>query len=210
MQRLRRLLLAAAIVLTAPPAAAAEDGAFDIFSQVGARLNKYPVVRAEFVQTQKIAALKRPLVSSGRLLFSRRHGVLWQIEQPYRLAYILAEDRMIEIAADGTRRVRGPREVPGLAEIGRIFRAMLSADAASLRPYFEATANGDVTKWEIVLLPRQKQLAQFLKRLQLTGGEFVETIRIEPDGEDFTRIEFRKSRGDTALTEAETQLFGRE
>jgi Outer membrane lipoprotein carrier protein LolA-like len=210
MSVLRRFALAAALAVTAQSVTAADDGAFDVFAQVGARLNKYPVVRAEFVQTQRIAALKRPLVSSGRLLFSRRHGVLWQIEQPYRIAYILAEDRMIEIAADGTRRSRAPREVPGLAEIGRIFRAILGADAASLRNYFEATSSGDAAKWEVVLVPRQAQLAQFLQRLQLAGGEFVETIRIEPGGDDFTRIDFRKSRGDAALTDVEAQLFGRE
>jgi hypothetical protein len=210
MSVLRRLALTAVLIIAAQGANAADEGAFDVFAQVGARLNKYPVVRAEFVQTQRIAVLKRPLVSSGRLLFSRQHGVLWQIEQPYRIAYILAEDRIVEIAADGTRRTRGPREVPGLAEIGRIFRAILSADAVSLRAYFDTVSSGDAAKWEVTLKPRQAQLAQFLQRLQLTGGEFVESIRIEPGGDDLTRIDFRKSRGDAALSEAETQLFGRQ
>lgn len=181
----------------------------DALNELSARIDQYPVVRAEFVQTKQMAAMKRPLVTSGRLTFSRKQGVLWQIEQPYRMSYVLGEARIVEIGSDGARRVRETRDVPGLAQVGRVFHAMLGANPAALREYFDVAVQGqsDVARWTVELKPRQAQLAQFLTGLQLSGGRFVEEIRIGETGGDSTQIRFRNSQGANALTEAEAQLF---
>lgn len=190
------------------PAVAAETGQADALARIGAQIEQYPVVRAEFTQSKQMAAMKRPLVTSGRLVYSRRHGVLWQIEQPFRMSYVLGEDRIVEIGADGVRRERGLRDVPGLAQVGRVFRALLGANTTALREYFDATARGDPGKWEIELKPRQPQLAQFLTGLQLSGGRFVDSITIGEAGGDSTRIRFRNSQGASAPSDAELLLFG--
>ena len=54
-------------------------------AQISTRLEGHAVVRAEFVQSKKMTALKRPLVTRGRLLISRQSGLVWQIDQPYRV-----------------------------------------------------------------------------------------------------------------------------
>lgn len=182
--------------------------AADTLSQIGSRIEQYPVVRADFVQTKQMAALKRPLVTRGRLTFSRRQGVLWQIDQPYRMSYVLDEARIVEIGGDGGRRVRETRDVPGLAQVGRVFRAMLGANSDALREYFDATVQGDPDRWFIELKPRQPQLAQYLGGMFLTGGRFVEEIRINEAGGDSTQIRFRNSLGGAALNDAEVLLFG--
>ena len=187
------------------PAMAVEP---DTFTRIGAQIEQHAVVRAEFTQTKQMAAMKRPLVTSGRLVFSRQYGVLWQIEQPYRMSYVLGEERIIEISADGVRRERGLRDVPGLAQVGRIFRAMLGANTAALREVFEVSVQGDIAKWDIELKPRQTQLAQFFNGMQLSGGRFVENIRINEAGGDTTQIRFRNTQGSTALSGAELLLFG--
>lgn len=179
----------------------------DALSELSSRIEQYPVVRAEFVQTKRMAAMKRPLVTSGRLTFSRKQGVLWQIEQPYRMSYVLGETRIVEIGSDGARRVRETRDVPGLAQVGRVFHAMLGANPAALREYFDVAVQGDAARWTVELKPRQAQLAQFLTGLQLSGGRFVEEIRIGETGGDSTQIRFRNSQSADALTEAEAQLF---
>lgn len=199
----RLLLLATLATLT--PLHAADT---DTLAQIGAQLEQHAVIRAEFTQRKQMAAMKRPLVTSGRLVFSRQHGVLWQIEQPLRISYVLGEERIVEIGADGVRRERGIRDVPGLAQVGRIFRAMLGANSAALREQFDATVHGDSTQWEITLTPRNAQLAQFLTRLQLSGGRFVNDISIAEAGGDTTQITFRHTPGANALSNAELQHFG--
>ncbi|MBS0545690.1 MAG: outer membrane lipoprotein carrier protein LolA [Proteobacteria bacterium] len=179
----------------------------DTLALIGAQIEQHAVVRADFVQSKQMAALKRPLVTSGRLVFSRRHGVLWQIEQPYRMSYVLGEDRIVQIGADGVRRERGMRDVPGLAQVGRVFRALLGANPATLREVFEVAVHGDPARWDIALQPRQAQLAQFLGTLRLAGGRFVDAIDIVEASGDTTQIRFRNSQGTDAPDAAELQLF---
>ena len=181
--------------------------AADTLRQIGAQIEQHAVVRAEFVQTKQIAAVKRTLVTMGRLTFSRTQGVLWQIEQPYRLSYVFSEERIVEIGSDGKRRVRETREVPGLTQSGRVVGAVLVANSDALREHFEVTAQGDPAKWAIGLKPRQTQLAQYLSGMQLSGGRFVEEIRINEAGGDGTQIRFSNSHGADALSEAEMSLF---
>jgi hypothetical protein len=180
----------------------------DALTRIGAQIEQHAVVRAEFTQSKQMTAMKRPLVTSGHLVYSRKHGVLWQIEQPFRMSYVLGEDKIVEIGADGVRRERGLRDVPGLAQVGRVFRAMLGANTSALREYFDATVHGDPAKWEVELKPRQPQLAQFLTGLQLSGGRFVDSIQISEAGGDSTQIRFRNSQGASAPSDAELQLFG--
>jgi hypothetical protein len=200
-----RWLISFLALLFVGPAQASEP---DALARIGAQIEQHAVVRAEFTQSKQMTAMKRPLVTSGRLVYSRKHGVLWQIEQPFRMSYVLGEDKIVEIGADGVRRERGLRDVPGLAQVGRVFRAMLGANTSALREYFDASVHGDPAKWEIELKPRQPQLVQFLTGLQLSGGRFVDSIQISEAGGDSTQIRFRNSQGASAPSDAELQLFG--
>ncbi len=218
---MRRLILSLLLLAAAPLRAAAPADA-DTLARIGAQIEQHAVVRAEFTQSKRMAALKRPLVTTGHLVFSRRHGVLWQIEQPYRITYVLGEERIVEIAADGTRRERGLRDVPGMAQVGRVFRALLGANTAALGETFTVVVRGDPDKWEIDLKPRQAQLAQFLSGLHLAGGRFVENIRIDENGgagetgqqgskensKDSTQIRLRNAQSAEAPNADELQLFG--
>ena len=73
----------------------------DLLARIAAQLEKHEVVHAEFTQSKQISGLRRPLQTGGQLVFARQHGVLWKIEQPYKVSYILSEDKVVEIAADG-------------------------------------------------------------------------------------------------------------
>lgn len=210
MKSLRSLLVCIALGTAALAGALPVNtaDATNVLSQIGAQIEQFEVIRAEFVQTKQMAALKRPLVTTGRLTFSRRHGVLWQIEKPYRMSYVLGESRIVEIGGDGTRRVREARDMPGMAQVGRVFRAMLGANSDALREYFDVAAQGTPNQWTIELTPRQSQLAQFLSGMGLSGGRFVEEIRISEAGGDTTQIRLSNSHGAAALNDGEMALLG--
>lgn len=179
----------------------------DLLTRIAAQLDKHAVVRAEFTQSKQISGVKRPLQTSGQLVFARQHGVLWQIEQPYKVSYILSEEKVVEIAADGSRKERLARDLPGLAQVGRVFRAMLGANTGALREYFDIQARGDAGNWSLALIPRQAQMAQFIEQMDISGGAFVGAIRIQEKGGDATQIRFRNSSGANTLSESEQQLF---
>ncbi|MDR1275176.1 MAG: outer membrane lipoprotein carrier protein LolA [Candidatus Accumulibacter sp.] len=176
-------------------------------------VDRSPVVRARFEQTKTIRSLKRPLVVSGRLVFSQRHGVLWAIDAPYRITYVLGEDRVAEIDDAGTRRERASSELPGFSQVSRVFRALLSAKTQVLGEYFDVrvktSAEGEGTApWELVLTPRQDHLARFLSGMRVSGARFVENLSIDEAGGNRSEIRFFDTRGDGALSGDERALFG--
>jgi len=196
---------------------AAESSVLD---QIGEKISQYPVIRAEFIQTKQMQALKRPLITTGQFTYAQSDGVLWQIAQPYHISYVLGEDKIVEIGANGLRKERGLREVAGLAQVGRVFRAVLGANASALHSYFDITVpnnseQNDVGKWQLILKPKQQQISKSLSMITLSGSQFVETIVITEASGDSTTLRFKniqgfkKTQGVATLTESELQLFGK-
>lgn len=175
-------------------------------AQLATRLDQAGVIHADFVQTKTLQALKRPLRTAGRMVFARDQGVLWRIDKPYQASYALSAERVVEIGPDGGRKVRAAREVPALAQIGRVFGALFQGDAAALEQYFQVTVGGSAERWRVDLAPKP-ELARFLKGISAQGGQFLETIEVHEAQGDVTRIEFRDSRLDVPLTEAEARLL---
>lgn len=197
------LLLA---LLTVPPYVRAAAGG-DLVAMIARQSAEYPVVRARFTQTRTMSALKKPLITRGTLIYSRRDGVLWRIEAPYAVTYVLGESRVAEIGADGTRRERDAREIPGLAQVAKVFRALLGSDVAVLHNLFDAKASGGPDRWEIALTPHVPEVKRHLNGMRLTGGRFVEMVQVDEAGGDVTRLNLHDTRGDQGLTPEEFALF---
>ena len=204
MDRLLRFLIVAVALTAGTPAFAAEDAA--LLDALAARFGKTAVVSSEFTQTRTLAALTRPVKSTGRLVYARDRGVIWQIEKPYRATYIIDDARIVEIDANNVRRERSTKEAPAVAEVGRVFRSIVSGDRKTLVEYFRVEATGDPQKWELRLAPREK-VAPFLKGVVVRGGQFIDHISLtEPSG-DRTDLAFERQRADAALAEADARLF---
>lgn len=202
---MRRLIL---ILLTGLAGVLHAAPADDIATRLGARLEQVPVIRAEFEQRKDMAAFKKPLITRGRLVFARQHGVLWQIEQPLKLTYVLQEGRMVEIGEDGAVQTRTTQDAPAVAQIGRIFRALLGGQAKALAEFFDSTGSGDPDKaWTLTLNPRNPQLGQFIKRITLGGGKHVVSIRIEEANGDTAIIRFKNTAEAKVLSAEEMARF---
>jgi len=170
----------------------------DAMTDIRARLQAHDLVRADFVQTRTMKDLERPLVSRGRLVVWGPGGVIWQTEQPFRATYVLRDDSTIEIAADGA------------ARIGRVLRAVLKGDAKALEEWFEAEPRVSGGRWSLALSPRQGPMAFFVKSVQLSGGEFVDSVRIVEETGDATHMQFRNHHGGGALSDEERRLLAGE
>lgn len=227
--RTRIVLMAAAASvasqLLAPPARAAATAtaakaseapgstrSTNLVSQIAAQLGRANGIRARFTQTQTRAALKQPLVSSGSLLLVRGRGVVWHIETPYEAIYLITDAGVSEVNAAG-QQVRGPDAhgtsgARGVAEVSRMMRALLGGDLSALYSQFDVQAAGTPDQWQMRLTPNQPQLAQAIKDLQMSGGDYLRTLRITLASGDITSLDFTDSTAVTDLTPAEQQLFG--
>jgi hypothetical protein len=179
----------------------------ELLEKILARLAEPQVVRADFVQERFIADIARPTVSRGRLTVSRREGVLWRIESPVHLVLAFTPDEIVETGSDGVRRLRAQRRGAVDAEIARVMRGILGADAEALRDNFDAAAQGGLERWTIRLAPRAREVARFLRQIRLGGGRHLETIEIEETTGNHTAIRMRNIAIAGELDAAEREQF---
>jgi outer membrane lipoprotein-sorting protein len=178
-------------------------------SLIASRLGLANDVRAEFTQTQTLSAMSRPLVSTGTLVFDRRRGMIWRVETPFKATYVIGDAIVSEVDTNGNRvSVRRAQGGRGVAQVSRMMRAMLSGDLSALYSQFDVDARGTTSHWRLDLKPNQPQLAQSIQALQISGGDFMKTVRIVRANGDVTQIEFAKREALSELGPAERTLLG--
>ena len=180
-----------------------------LVSQIASHLAQAKGVRAQFTQTQTLAAMKQPLVSTGSLLFFRDRGVIWQIDTPYKATYVITDAGVTEVNANGQRvTAHSAQGTRGVAQVSKMMRAMLGGDLSALYSQFDVQAEGSAAQWRMQLTPNQPQIAQSIKGLQMNGGDYLQSLRITLANGDVTKLDFAKSVAVTEPTPAERGLLG--
>lgn len=192
MSRLITVMLLAAMWVM--PAIAAEQSEA-LLQQISQQLAKQASLQVDFIQTKQMAALKKPLVMKGALLYNKTDGIVWQLVSPYRIRYEFNGQAMIETNAAGERRERKAEDSPAIAQISNIFKAILSADQALLAQHFNLTALGSIQKWEMHLTPKAAYLRKAMTEIVMTGNHTVETVQIDEANGDRTDIRFLNQSG---------------
>ncbi|MFX1736924.1 outer membrane lipoprotein carrier protein LolA [Paraburkholderia sp. A1RI_3L] len=180
-----------------------------LVSQIASHLAKAKGVRARFTQTQTLAAMKAPLVSTGSLLFLRERGAIWHIDTPYKATWVMTDAGIVTVDAAGTqtasRSAQGARAAAG---ISKMMRAVLAGDLSALYSQFDVEATGTPARWQMRLVPNQPQIAQSIASLQMSGGDYLRTLRIAHANGDVTQLDFEGSAAVSELAPAELALFG--
>src|SRR5262249_49407389 len=96
----------------------------------------------------------------------------------------------------------------GVAQVSKMMRAMLGGDLSALYSQFDVSAQGSDAQWRMRLTPNQPQLAQSIKGLEMSGGDYLQSLRITLANGDVTQLEFTHSTAVAELTPAERGLFG--
>jgi outer membrane lipoprotein-sorting protein len=196
----------AAAATTAPASTAGNPA---LVSQIAAHLAQAKGVRAQFTQTQTLAAMKQPLVSNGALLFFRERGVIWRIDTPYKATYVITDAGVTQVDAAGRRvSAHSAQGTRGVAQVSKMMRAMLGGDLSALYSQFDVQAEGSAAQWRMHLTPNQPQLAQSIKGLEMGGGDYLQSLRITLANGDVTKLDFTKSEAVTEPTVAERSLLG--
>ncbi len=194
---------AALLLVLALPAFSADGG---LLEALAAQMKNTPLLRVDFVQTRSLAALSKPLRASGGMVLSRDSGLLWQLRKPLALTYVVGPKGVLEVGPDGKRRTRSAQEVPAVAQMAKVFQSLLQGRWNVLEEHFVITATGRPERWDIVLAPRA-QAAAFLKSIRVSGGRFIDAVRLEEASGDRMDLAFENPRLGPPLTEAESRLL---
>jgi hypothetical protein len=136
-------------------------------------------------------------------------GVIWEMHEPLKATIVLRQDTTTRIDARGRSITTRAEHDPQAARVGRVLRALLRGDAATLQQWFEIEARLDPGgRWTIALTPRRGPMAAFLKGMQVSGERYAEAVTIEESGGDSTQIRFRNHRDPQPLSQRERELLG--
>lgn len=175
---------------------------------VNKQLKNNKIVRSQFRQEKKIQVLKRPLLSSGRFLFSDIDGLYWQIEKPLYTAVIVTDDAVFEKRDGKTVVIAEAKKQPMISSFGTIFKSLFSGDMDSLSQVFDLQFAGDVSAWTLVLKPKPSMLSKVFKEITLSGGEYIDAIFLDEVNGDYTELSFVEvDAGSRPLSKQEQQYF---
>lgn len=127
-------------------------------------------VQADFTQTRTYRALRDPLATKGRMLYSAPGNLRWEVGEPPKMVFLRKGDKALLIQPEKKRAER----IPADAKPGANPRAMampvfpLAKDFASFTRQFEVlsvTTTGDRCHLEI--LPRDPQAQKFLAAIKV-------------------------------------------
>jgi hypothetical protein len=187
--------LAAALICFMCGAAAAEVPAFDyatatqqpapeMLSSIR-KMQDIGLLRGDFRQRKNLKILKQPFLSSGWFIFSRRDGLYWEITKPLPGAYLIGK-KGIRPVGGGDSSV----DSPFADGVGRMFSSIMGARLEELESYFDIYYRGLGSRWQLGLKPRNSHIAAFISGIEITGGQYIDTIRIVEGGGDTTEISF--------------------
>ena len=177
--------------------------AFDL-QQLSDQLAKPEVIHGQFIQEKHLRALPQPLLSKGSFVLAKNHGLLWLLKTPLQQDY--------RITANGIARRDGnawqllPNKSAG-AEQNRLFLAVLQGDSSGLQRDFELALSGDAQQWKLTLTPRSLLLKQVFNRINIDGGELVQTIELLETQGDSTVLRMQDSSASQPLSDTEQHDF---
>ena len=205
----RRLLFALlpVLLLAGHPVGAAQSQA-EIFAAMQDRLLRSAVLRAKFRQERLLRILQRPLVSSGTMVLSEGAGVLWRVEDPHGVTYLIRSAEVLEWEGEAEPRRVGMAAVPGFRLMTEMFLAALSGDVTALQEGFEAEMLPAQRAWRVRLTPKAEELSQLIANLEVAGDRYVEEVHLQEARGDAVRFTFSDFQTEPAsLDVAEKKYF---
>jgi outer membrane lipoprotein-sorting protein len=164
-------MLACAALAWAP-----QGFAFDI-AELMAMLAGVAESRVAFEEKRYVAALTEPIVRTGTLLYIRPDRLEMRVERPQPERMEIRGDTVTLEAHNGTRRTSLSSQ-PILAAWIDSLRATLAGDFASLDRHFRVRLSGGVESWRLELVPREGELAEVVKHIDVSGKN-VQISRFE-------------------------------
>jgi outer membrane lipoprotein-sorting protein len=133
-------------------------------------------IKAEFVERKYLRLLDAPVESRGDLLFQAPSRLEKRTQQP-RAETMLIEGNKVSIERGTFKRSMSLDEFADMASLVQSLTATFRGDQAGIEKYFSWRLTGPVTKWQLVLKPKNSKMFVLLQEIRLSGVDnYVHTV----------------------------------
>jgi hypothetical protein len=186
----RRGLCLCLAALTAAAGRAAADDLADVMSSLAQR--RHGEVR--YVERQYLSLLRRPLESSGELLYDAPDRLEKRTLEPHPETLLLNGD-VLTIERGHRTRVVDLKSYPQIAPFVESIRATLAGDRATLERLFRLQFAGNPARWSLDLVPLDAEVAKTVAEVRISGA-----------GDALLEVEIRQADGDRSLMQLRPPL----
>jgi hypothetical protein len=166
----RRLVLVALVTLWAapafsPPAArAASEELEELMRLMAARRHG----EVDFIEQHFLAVLKRPVESSGIMIYDAPGRLEKRTKEP-RPENLLLDGDVLTVERRGQTRVLDLKAYPAILPLVESMRAVLAGDSSALERAFTVQFAGSLSHWMLTLVPRDARVAGKISKVQIEG-----------------------------------------
>jgi hypothetical protein len=154
---------------------AASDALNDLMSQLAQRRHG----TADFREEKYVSVLKRPVISSGTLVYDAPDHLEQRTLLPHPQSVVLDHGILSMQLGSRSRTVR-LADYPQLAPLIDGIRATLAGDRQALELAFELQFSGTLDHWKLSLTPRDAQISATLTHIELEGErDAVREVRVQ-------------------------------
>ncbi len=134
--------------------------------------------RADFIEKKYIAAVDRPVESSGTLAYVAPSRFEKRTVKPKPETLVVDGDTL-SIERGGTKRSIALSSYPEAAAFTGSIRSTLAGDHAALARDYKVQLDGTPAQWRLTLLPSDPKIAALVSRVTMTGAVAAGTARID-------------------------------
>ena len=133
-------------------------------------LSENKASRADFVEKKYLAALDRPLESSGELIYVAPARLEKRTIKP-KPELLIVDGGTLTIVRNGARRSIALASFPEVAVFTQSIRATLAGDLETLSRDYRVEVDGSAALWRLTLLPSDPKIAALVSRVTVTGRD---------------------------------------
>ncbi len=170
-------------------------------------LAKTTHMQANIQQKKQLPNTNKTFVSSGKVVFAKNQGVLWQISSPVKADLIMTAKNMVQKTANTQSRIS--LEQNQHASTATVFLGLMSGDSKTLNDNFSIkSAKYTAQSWQIALSPKSATMKKLFNDIQIDGGKNINKIIIKDKSQGTTTITFSGHQHSTGtLSDSENALF---
>ena len=151
-------------------------------------LAKIRVIDSPFVETKKSMFLTDELELAGTIRYHAPDWLEKTITEPFGETTLIDGDLVTIRKSSDERQVRrySLDASPVIERIVDSVRATLAGDLPALERHYRANLWGEESAWELLLIPRDPELQEFIEQIRIRGaaGRIVQIETYEADGDE--------------------------
>jgi Outer membrane lipoprotein carrier protein LolA-like len=124
-----------------------------------------------FTEEKRMTVLRKPLTSSGQLLFIPTHGLYRHLQQPFVQEMLITPEAIHQRQASDRTTALALDTLPGAKAFVGAFLALFSGSWDALLTHFEVYFSQDKSQWHLGLKPTNEAMAKMMTCLVLEGTQ---------------------------------------